>query len=75
MDYKPTKAFQVDSPGVYAIDKQLNLFKIDKVTLKCDVNDGSVVNGIREPKLFSFILDKAAGYKVFCQPETIQFKN
>ena len=42
--------------------------------MKCDVIDGSVVNGIREPILYSFVLDKLPGYKVFCEPETIQFK-
>ena len=39
-----------------------------------DVFDGSVVNGLRHPILFSFILDKPAGCKVFCEPETIQFE-
>ena len=42
--------------------------------MKCDCIDGSVVNGIREPILFSFVLDKPSGYKVFCQPETIHYK-
>ena len=42
--------------------------------LKCDFIDGSVVNGIREPILFSFIPDKPAGYKVFCELETIRYK-
>ena len=42
--------------------------------MKCDCIDGSVVNGIREPILFSFVLDKPSGYKVFCEPETIQYK-
>ena len=42
--------------------------------MKCDVIDGSVVNGLRQPILYSFILDKKPGYKVFCEPETIHFK-
>ena len=42
--------------------------------MKCDVIDGSVVNGVRKPTLFSFVLDKKPGYKVFCQPETIHYK-
>ena len=42
--------------------------------LKCDVIDGSVVDGIRQPILFSFVLDKLPGYKVFCEPETIHYK-
>ena len=33
-----------------------------------------VVNGLRQPKLYSFVLDKPSGYKVFCEPETIHYK-
>ena len=72
-DYKPTNAIHADSPGVYTSSKNLYLSTIDKIHLKCDVFDGSVVNGIRQPILFSFILDEPAGYKVFCQPETIHY--
>ena len=35
--------------------------------------DGSVVNGSRQ-LLFSLLLDKASGCKVFCEPETIHYK-
>ena len=42
--------------------------------MKCDCNDGSVVNGVRQPILFSFVLDKPSGYKIFCEPETIHYK-
>ena len=45
-----------------------------KLHLKSDVIDGSVVNGIREPIFFSFILDRPSGYKVFHQPETVLYK-
>ena len=58
----------------YISPKTIKLSKIDEIHLKCDVIDGSVVNGIREPVLFSFILDKRSGYEVFCQPETINYK-
>ena len=64
----------IDSAGVYTSDRTLNLSTFDKIHLKSDVIDGSVLNGIREPILFSFDLDKPAGYKVFCEPETIHFK-
>ena len=47
---------------------------IDKIDLKCDVIDGSVLNGVRQPILYSFVLDKPSGYKVFCLPETIHYK-
>ena len=42
--------------------------------MKCDAIDGSVVDGVRQPILFSFVLDKLPGYKVFCEPETIHYK-
>ena len=42
--------------------------------MKADVIDGSVVDGVREPIIYSFVLDKPSGYKIFCEPETIQYK-
>ena len=74
-DYKPTNAIHADSPGVYISDKIiLNLDTINKIHLKCDCIDGSIQDGVRQPILFSFVLDKPAGYKVFCEPETIHYK-
>ena len=74
-DYKPTNAIHADSPGVYTNDKvNLNLITIDKIHLKCDCIDSSIQDGVRQPILFSFVLDKPAGYKVFCEPETIHSK-
>ena len=73
--YKPTNSNHVGIPGVYTSDKNfLNLNTIAKIHLKCDCIDGSFQNGLRQPILFSFILDKPAGYKVFCEPETIHYK-
>ena len=72
-DYKPTNSNTIDS-GVYISDKILNLNIIDKIHIKCDAIDGSIQDGVRQPILFSFILDKPSGYKVFCEPETIHFK-
>ena len=51
--------------------KIVNLSSRIKIHLKCDVIDGSVVNGSRQPILYSFVLDKPSGVEVFCQPETI----
>ena len=42
--------------------------------MKCDIIDGSIQDGVRQPILFSFVLDKPSGYKIFCQPETIHYK-
>ena len=74
-DYKPTNDIHADAPGVYTSDKIIsNLNTIDKIHLKCDIIDGSIQDGFRQPILFSFVLDKPSGYKVFCQPETIHYK-
>ena len=51
--------------------KIVNLSGTNKIHLKCDAIDGSVVDGVRQPILYSFVLDKPSGYKVFCEPETI----
>ena len=58
----------------YLSRKIVNLSNTNKIRLKCDVIDGSVVNGIRQAILYSFLLDKPSGYKVFCEPETILYK-
>ena len=42
--------------------------------MKCDVIDGSVLNGVRQPIFLSFVLDKKQVFKVFCEPETIHYK-
>ena len=58
----------------YTSQKLINLGSTNKIHLKCDCIDGSVLNGIRQPILFSFVLDKLPGYKVFCEPETNHYK-
>ena len=42
--------------------------------MKCDCIDGSIQDGLRQPILFSFVLDKPSGYKNFCEPETTHYK-
>ena len=74
-DYKPNNSNHVLIPGVYPSDKIiLNLNTIDKIQLKCDCNDGSIQDGVSQPILFSFVLDKPSGYKIFSEPETIHYK-
>ena len=58
----------------YTSQKIVNLGSTNKIHLKCDCIDGSVVDGIRQPILYSFVLDKLPGYKIFSQPETIHYK-
>ena len=42
--------------------------------MKCDVIDGGKVDGLRQPILYSFILDRLAGCEIFSEPETIHYK-
>ena len=61
-------------PGSYKTDKPINITSIDKVHLKCDCFDGSIVKGIREPILYSFALDQPLGYKIDKEPKVKLFK-
>ena len=45
----------------YTSQKVLNLGSTNKIHLKCDCIDGSVLNGLRQPILYSFVLDKLPG--------------
>ena len=58
----------------YISQKSLKLGSTNKINLKCDCIDGSIQDGVGQPILFSFVLDKKQGYKVFCEPETIHYK-
>ena len=58
----------------YISQKIVNFSTIDEIHLKCDVIGCSVVNGLREPILFSFILDKPSEHKLFCEPEIIHYQ-
>ena len=58
----------------YSSQKIVNLGSTNKIHLKCDVINGSIVDGFRQPILYSFVLDKLPGYKVFSEPETIHYK-
>ena len=58
----------------YISQEVANLSTTNKIHLKCDCINGSLFNGVQQPTLYSFLLDKPAGYKVFCEPETIHYK-
>ena len=58
----------------YTSQKVVSLGSTNKIHLKCDCIDGSVLNGFRQTILFSFVLDKKLGSKVFCATETIHYK-
>ena len=60
--------------GSYKSDKPINITGIDKIHLKCDCIQGSIVNGIREPILYSFALSSPPGHKINKEPRVKLFK-
>ena len=60
--------------GSYKSDKPINITGIDKIHLKCDCIHGSIVNGIREPILYSFGLSSPPGHKIYKEPRVKLFK-
>ena len=66
---------QRDYPsGTHFSEKPVMITTTDKVHLKCDCVDGSIVNGIREQILFSFNLSAPPGYKIIKEPTTVLYK-
>ena len=61
-------------PGIYKSDKPINITGTDKVPLKCDCINGSIVNGVREPILYSRALSSPATHKIFKEPRIKLFK-
>ena len=43
-------------PGSFKSDKPINNITIDKVHQNCNCNNGSIVNGVRKPILYSLLL-------------------
>ena len=60
--------------GSYKSDKPINITGIDKIHLKCDCIQGSIVNVIREPILYSFALSSPPGHKIYKEPRIKLFK-
>ena len=60
--------------GNHISEKPVMITTTDKVHLKCDCVDGSIVNGIREQILFSFNLSAPPGYKIIKEPNIILYK-
>ena len=60
--------------GSYKSNKPFNFTGIDKIHLKCDCKQGSIVNGVREPILYSFALSSPPGDKIFKQLRIKLFK-
>ena len=60
--------------GLYNSERPINITGIDKVHLKCDCIAGSIMNGTREPILYSFSLDQPPGHKSYKEPKVKLFK-
>ena len=60
--------------GTHTSETPVMMTTTDKVHLKCDCVDGSIVNGIREQILFSFNLSAPPGYKIIKEPNIILYK-
>ena len=60
--------------GTHTSEKPVMITTTDKVHLKCDCVDGSIVNGTREQILFSFNLSAPPGYKIIKEPNIILYK-
>ena len=50
------------------IEKPVNITGIEKINLKCDCINGSIVNGNREPILYYFALSSPPGRKKHKEP-------
>ena len=59
--------------GSYKKDRPINITGIDKIHLKCYFIQGSIVNCMREPILFSFALSSPPGHKIYKQPKVKLF--
>ena len=60
--------------GLYRSDRPISITGIDKIHLKCDCIQGSIVKGIREPILYSFALSSPPGHKIYKEPKVKLFK-
>ena len=60
--------------GSYKSDRPINITGIDKNHLKSDCIQGSIVNGVREPILYSFALSSPPRHKIYNEPRIKLFK-
>ena len=61
-------------PGWHKSGKPINNTSVDKVHSKCDCINGSIVNGVKEPIVYSSALDKPPGHKIYKEPRIKFFK-
>ena len=60
--------------GLYKSDRPMNITGIDKVQLKCDSINGSIVNGVKKPIFYSFVLSSLPGHKIYKESRVKPFK-
>ena len=72
--YWDYKIFITIGDNEYYSERNRKLGIIKKNHLKCNVIDGSVVNGSRQPISYKFVLNKSPGYKIFRERETNHYK-
>ena len=60
--------------GSYKNDRPISITGIDKIHLKCDCIQGSIINGVRESTLYSFALSSPPGHKIYKEPRVKLFK-
>ena len=60
--------------GLYKSNRSVNITGFDKVHLKADCFQGSIVNGIREPILYNFALSLPPGHKIYKEPRVKLFE-
>ena len=61
-------------PGSYISNRPINIAGIDKLHPKTDCIQGSIVNGVRQPILYSFALSSPPGHKIYKEPRVKLFK-
>ena len=69
-----TAGWDYEHCNEYISKNNTNLSSTKKIQIKCGVIDRSILDSSIQPILFSFVIDKPSGYKVFCEPETIHYK-
>ena len=55
-------------------NKPNNITGSDEIHSKCDCIQGSIGNGVREPIMYSFTLDKPPGHKIHLTAKSRLFK-
>ena len=60
--------------GSYKSDRPINITGIDKIHLKCDCVQTSIVSGLRDSIWYSFVLSSPPGHKIYKEPRVKLFE-